>query len=183
MGRTDISRRAEEVLYRELQPGEHVVSSAEVTSNPSRWGIAAYLALLVALAAVGLGGLFGPLPNPAAGGFPASLLPLIAPLGLLLRRPVLVVVSSRRLICLRLSRFRREPRLLAFAVPLAEVRIVAYRPRRYVSSIQFEFPGRKRIRLDAGRAGREDFARVEAALARSGAFAMLDPPWPATSFS
>lgn len=179
MGRTYSSRQAEEALRRELQPGEHVTGSAEVTANPSRWGAAAFLALAIALTALGLVSIFGPLPAPSAGGFATSLLPLISVLGLLLRRPVLVVVTSQRLICLQLSRFRREPRQLAFAVPLAEVAVVAYRPRRYTSSIQCEIPGNKRIRLDAARGGRKDFATVEEALTRSGAFAKLDPPWPA----
>jgi hypothetical protein len=186
VGRTGISRQAEEALRRELQPCEQVAGSAEVTSNPSRWGVAAFLALVIALAAVGvvgLFGLFGALSSPPAGGFAAPLLPLVGPLGLLLRRRMLVVVTSQRLICLRLSRFRREPRQLVFAVPLAEVRIVAYRPRKYASSIQCEIPGHKRIWLDAGRSGRKGFAEVEEALARSGAFAKLGPPWPATPIS
>jgi hypothetical protein len=173
---TAVSRQAEEVVRRELQPGEYVVSSAEVTSDPSRWAVAAFLALAIAVVAVGLVSLFGPLPGSPDGGFGG----ILVPLGILfLPRPMFVVVTSERLICLRLSRFRRAPRQLAFAVPLAEVRIVKYRPGKYASSIQCEVPGRKRIRLNAGRAGRNDFAKVEQALARSGAFAKLDPPWPA----
>jgi hypothetical protein len=180
VGRTDISRQAEEALRHELQPDEHVVSSAEVTSNPSRRGVAAFLALAIAVTVLGLVTLFGSPPCTPAGGFAAPLLPLG---GLMLRRPMFVVVTNQRLVCLQLSRFRREPRQLAFAVPLAEVRIVAYRPRRHVSSIQCEIPGRKRIWLDAGRAGRNDFAKVEEALARSGAFTEIEPPWPAISIS
>ena len=121
VGRTAVSRQAEEMLTRELQPGEYVASSAEVTSDPSRWAVAGFLALAIAVTAVGLVSLFGPLPGPPAGGFAAPLVPL----GILfLPRPMFVVVTSRRLICLRLSRFRRAPRQLAFEVPLAGVRIV-----------------------------------------------------------
>jgi len=176
--RTAVSRQAEDALRHELQPGEYVASSAEVTSDPSRWSAAAFLALAIAVVAVGLVSLFGPLPGSPAGGFGGILLPL----GIVfLPRPMFVMVTSQRLICLRLSRFRRAPQQLACAVPLADVRIVKYRPGKYVSSIQCEIPGRKRIRLNADRAGREDFAKIEEALARSGAFAKLDPPWPAAA--
>lgn len=177
MGGTAVSRQAEEVVRRELQPGEYVASSAEVMSDPSRWAVAAFLVLAIALVTVGLVSLFGPLPGSPAGGF-------VVPLSLgvvFLPRPMFVVVTSQRLICLRLSRFRRAPRQLAFAVPLAEVRIVKYRPGKYASSIECEIPGRKCVRLNVGRAGRNDFAKVEQALARSGAFAKLDPPWPAAA--
>jgi hypothetical protein len=179
VGRTAVSRQAEEVLRHELQTGEHLAVSAEVTSDPSRSAAAAFLALAIAVTAVGLVSLFGPLPGPA-GGFAAPLLPL----GILfLPRPMLVVVTSQRLICLRLSRFRRAPRQLAFAVPLAEVRIVKYRPGKYASSIQCEIPGHKRPRLNVGRAGRKDLDKVEEALSRAGAFAKVDPPWPAAANS
>jgi hypothetical protein len=180
VGRTAVSRQAEEALRHELQLGEYVASSAEVTSDPSRWAAAALLALAIAQVAVGLVILFGPLPGPQAGGiFP----PLLVVGILLARRPIFVVVTSQRLICLRLSQFRRAPRQLAFAVPLAEVRIVKYHPGKYASSIQCEIPGHKRIRLNVGRAGRKDLAKVEEALSRAGAFAKLDPPWPAAANS
>jgi hypothetical protein len=180
VSRADISRQAEELLYRELQPGEHVAGGAEVTANPSRWGLAVLVALTIALMGLGLACLFGSLTYPPAGGFAATSLPVV---GLLLRRRMLVVVTSQRLICLRRSRSGREPRPLVFAAALAEVRVAAYRPRTHSSSIQFEIPGHKRIWLETGRAGRKDFALVEEALARAGALARLDPPWPATSFS
>jgi hypothetical protein len=151
-------------------------------SDPSRWAAASFLALAVALMAVGLVGLFGPYPGPLAGGPAAGSAACLLGLGIqFLPRPLFVAVTSQRLICLRLSRLRRAPRQLAFAVPLAELRIVKYRPGKYASSIQCEIPGRKRIRLEAGRAGRKDFAKVEEVLARSGAFAKLDPAWPAAA--
>jgi hypothetical protein len=140
--------------------------------------VAAFLALAIAVTAVGLVSLFGPLPGPSAGGIPA---PLLVVGILFLRRPMFVVVTNKRLICLRLSRFRRAPQQLAFAVPLAEVRIVKYRPGKYASSIQCEIPGHKRPRLNVGRAGRKDLDKVEEALSRAGAFAKLDPPWPAAA--
>ena len=87
------------------------------------------------------------------------------------------------LFCLRLSRFRRAPRQLAFAVPISEVRIVKYRSGKYASSIQCEIPGHKRTRLNVGRAGRKELNKVEEGLSRAGAFAKLDPPWPAAANS
>jgi hypothetical protein len=180
VGRTAVSRQAEEALRHELQPGEHVASSAEVTSDPSRWAVAAFGALAVAQVVVGLVSLFGPLPGLPAGGIPA---PLLVVGILFFRRPMFVVVTSQRLICLWLSQFRRAPRQLAFAVPLAEVRIVKYHPGKYASSIQCEIPGHKRVRLNVGRAGRKDLDKVEEALSRAGAFAKLDPPWPAAANS
>src|ERR1700685_2810592 len=113
VGASAVSRQAEEVVRRELQPGEHVASGAEVTFDPSRWAVAAFLALAIAVVALGLVSLFGPLPGTPAGGFAALLLPL----GIVfLPRRMFVVVTSQRLICLRLSRFGRAPRQLAFAV-------------------------------------------------------------------
>jgi hypothetical protein len=130
VGGTAVSRQAEEVVRRELQPGEYVASSAEVTSDPSRWAVAAFPALAIAVVAAGLVSLFGSLPGSPAGGFAGFLLPLSI---LFLPRPMFVVVTSQRLICLRLSRFRRAPRQRAFAGQLAEVRIVKYRPGKYAS--------------------------------------------------
>jgi len=137
--------------------------------------VAAFGALAIAAVAVGLVSLFGPMPGPPAVDIPS---PLLVVGVLLFRRPMFVVVTSERLICLRLSQFRRAPRQLAFAAPLAEVRIVKYRLGRRASSIQCEIPGRKRIRLYTDRAGRKDFDQVLEALTRAGAFAELDPPWP-----
>ncbi len=42
-------------------------------------------------------------------------------------------------------------------------------------------PGRKPIRLDVDWAGRKDFGEVEQALARSGAFTHLEPPYPSAA--
>jgi hypothetical protein len=118
VGGSAVSRQAEEALRHELQPDEYVASSAEVKSDPSRWAVAAFLTLAIAQVAAGLVSLFGPLPGAPAAGFTFPLA-----LGVLfLSRPMFVVATSQRLICLRLSRFRRAPRQLAFAVPLAEVR-------------------------------------------------------------
>jgi hypothetical protein len=58
---------------------------------------------------------------------------------------------------------------------------VKYHPGKYASSIQCEIPGHKRVRLNVGRAGRKDLDKVEEALSRAGAFAKLDPPWPAAA--
>ena len=178
MNRAAVNRRAEEALRHELHPGEHVAASAAVMSNPSRWGAAAFLALALAMAAAGLATLFGQ-PGPLTGGPVIGLaLPVLA-LGIqFLPRPMYVAVTGQRVICCRLSRLRSAPRRLAFAVPLADLRIVKYRSGTYGGSMRCEVPGHKRIRLDASRAARKDFAEVGMALARSGAFTKLDPPYP-----
>ena len=150
-----------------------------MTSNPSRWGAAAFLALALAMAAGGLAILFGRQPGPLTSG-PVIIglaLPVLA-LGIqFLPRPMYVAVTGQRVICYRLSRLRSAPRLV-FAVPLVDLRIVNYRSGTYGGSMRCEVPGHKRIRLDASRAGRKEFAGVGMALARSGAFTKLDPPYP-----
>lgn len=88
------------------------------------------------------------------------------------------MVTDRRLICIRMSRPGRKLRGPAFAVPLADLRILNYRSGRHGASVRCHIPGRKPILLHVGRAGRKDFAEIEMALVRSGAFAKLDPPWP-----
>jgi hypothetical protein len=95
-----------------------------------------------------------------------------------LPRPMYLVVTDRRLICSRLSRFRGTPGRRAFAVPLADLRILSYRSGKYGASLRCGIPGRKPILLHWGWAGRKDFTEVEKVLARSGAFAKLDPSYP-----
>jgi hypothetical protein len=175
---------AGQAVRRELRPGEQVAGGAAMTAQPPRWVTAAVLALAAALAAVSLAGLAGQHPGPLASGPANGLAAVLLLLGLqLLPRRVFVAVTGQRLICLRLSRLRRAPRQLAFAVPLAEARVVKYRPGRLVSFLMCEIPGHGRIRLEAGPGAREDFAAVAEALARSGAFAKLDPPWPSAEIS
>jgi hypothetical protein len=93
-------------------------------------------------------------------------------------RPMYIAVIDRQLICCRLSRLRNTPRRPALALPLADLCIVIYRPGRYGTSIRCDIPGRKPVLLHAGPTGRKDFAEVEMVLARSGAFAKLDPRYP-----
>jgi hypothetical protein len=176
-----LKRRAEEALRHDLQPGERIAVGSAVTSDPSRWGAAALLVAALVLTAAGLANLVGPLP---AGPVIALALPIVG-LGIqVLPRPMYVAVTGRRLICYRLSRLRSTPGRPAFAVPLAELRIVSYRSGKYGTSIRCEIPGRKPMMLHVGRAGRKDFAEVDMVLARSGAFAKLDPPYPsAESFA
>jgi hypothetical protein len=175
-----VKQRAQEALRRDLQPGEHVAASAVVMSGPPRWGVAALLAVALALAAAGLAIIFGRQPGPVPVGPVIGLAPAVLLLGgMFLPRPMYVAVTDRRLICWQISRLGSAPRRLAFAVPLTGLRIVNYRSGKYGNSIRCETPGHKRIRLDTRRAGRKDFAQVEIALARSGAFTKLDPPWPA----
>ncbi len=62
-------------------------------------------------------------------------------------------------------------------MPLADLRIVSYRSGKYGASVRCEIPGAKPILLHWGRAWRTDFSEVEKVLARSCAFAQLDPPY------
>lgn len=175
MNRAVLQRQAAEALRHDLEPGEHIAAGSAVTTDPSRWALTALLTLSVVLTAAGLEGLLGPLqatPVIAVG------LPIMA-LGIqFLPRPMYVTVTNRRLICTRMSRLRSSPRRPAFAAQLADLRILNYRSGSYGSSIRCQVPGRKPMLLHASRARRKDFAEVVQVLARSGAFAKLDPPYP-----
>jgi hypothetical protein len=173
VNRVTRKRQAEEALGRDLQPGERIADSSLVTSGLSRRGSAALLAVYLVLAGTGLEGLLGPL---QAG--PVTALASLSSLGLgvwFLWRPMYAAVTDRRLICCRLSRLRGTPRRPALTVPLADLRIVNYRSGKYGTSVRCEIPGRRPVLLHAGR---EEFAGVDRALARVGAFAKLDPPYP-----
>lgn len=181
MNRVALKRQAEEALRHDLQPGERIAAGSAVTSSPSRWGAAAMLAVALTVTGAGLASLLGLM---TAGPVIALALPVLG-LGIqFLPRPMYVAVTDRRLICCRLSRLRSTPGRPAFAAPLTDLRIVNHRSGKYGVSIRCEIPGRKPILLRVGRAGRKDFAEVDMVLARSGAFAKLDPPYPsAESFS
>ena len=173
MSRVALKRQAEEALSRGLQPGERIAAGSRVTCGLSRRGPAALLAAWLVPTAAVLESLWGPLP---AGPVIAVAVPVLG-LGIwFLPRPMYVAVTDRRLICWRLS--RSTLRRLAFTVPLADLRIVNYRSGKYGTSIRCEFPGGKPVLLYARRAGREDFAKVDRVLARSGAYAKMDPPYP-----
>jgi hypothetical protein len=176
-----LRQQAEDGLRQDLQPGERIAAGSAVTSDPSRWGAAVLLVVSLALIAASLASLLGPLP---ASPVVALALPVLG-LGVqFLPRPMYLVVTDRRLIGCRVSRLRGTPGRRAFAVPLADLRILSYRSGEYGASLRCEIPGRKPILLHWGRAGRKDFAEVEKVLARSGAFAKLDPPYPwAENFS
>jgi hypothetical protein len=175
MNRALLKRQAVEAVGHDLQPGERIVAGSAVTSDPSRWGVAVLLTLAVVLTGAGLVSLLGPL---NAGPVIAIVLPVLG-LGIqFLPRPMYVAVTDRRLIFSRVSRLRGTPRRRAFAVPLADLRILSCRSGNYGASIRCEIPGRKPILLHVGRARRKDFAEVEMVLTRSGAFAKLDPPYP-----
>lgn len=146
-----------------------------MTSDSSRQGAAVLLVVALALIAAGLASLLSHLPATPV----VALLGTFLGLGVqFLPRPMYLVVTDRRLICSRVSRLRGTPPRRAFAVPLADLRILDYRPGKYGASLRCEIPDRKPILLRWGRAGRKDFAEVEKVLARSGAFAKLDPPYP-----
>jgi hypothetical protein len=168
--------QAEEALRRELQPGERIAAGSLVASGLSGKGFAALLAVCLVEVVAGLEGLVGPV---QAG--PVTALASLASLtsvGLgvwFLWRPMYAVVTDRRLICCRLSRLRGTPRRPALTVPLADLRIVSYRSGKYATSVWCELPGRRPVRLSAGR---EEFAGMDTVLARAGAYAKLDPPYP-----
>lgn len=170
-----LRQQAEDRLRHDLQPGERIAAGSAVTSDPSRWGVGVMLVVALALIAAGLLSLLGPLPaSPVVG-----LAPLVLGLGAqFLPRPMYLVVTDRRLICSRVSRLRGTPGRTAFDVPLADLRILSYRSGKYGASLRCEIPGRKPILLHWGWAGRKDFTEVEKVLARSGAFAKLDPSYP-----
>ena len=172
MNRVARERQAEEALGCDLLPGERIANGSLVTSGLSRRGSAALLAVWLVLAAAGLEGLLGPL---QAG--PVTALASLSSLGLgvwFLYRPMYAAVTDRRLICFRLSRLRGTPRRPALTVPLADLRVVNYRSGKYGTSVWCECPGRRPMLLHAGR---EEFAGVDRALARAGAYAKLDPPY------
>jgi len=175
MNRAELQRQAAEALLHDLEPGERIAAGSAMTSDPSRWGVAAMFTLAVGLTATGLLSLLGLLPSEPVI---ALLLPVLGLSIQFLPRPMYVVVTDRRLICSRMSRFRSTPTRPAFAAPLADLRILNYRSGKYGASIRCRVPGRKPILLHVGRAGRKDFAEIEMVLARSGAFAKLDPPYP-----
>lgn len=102
---------------------------------------------------------------------------------LFLPRPMYVAVTGRRLICCRLSRLGSAPARLAFAAPLADVRIARHRSGRLSSSVRCEIAGQRGIRWDIGRAWPQDFAQVDLLLARSGAYTASDPPYPSAANS
>ena len=163
-------------LRRDLLPGEQVAVSSMVTSDPSPWSAAVLGAVSLVLVTVGLLSLLGPL---SASPVMAAGLPALG-LGVqFLPRPAYLVVTDHQLICSRMSRFRGRLRRPVVAVPLADLQIVNYRQGKFGASIRCEIPGGKPIRLRWGRAGRADSAQVEMVLARSGAFAKSDPPYPA----
>ena len=174
MNKVVLRQQAEDGLRHDLQPGERIAAGSAVTCDPSPLGAAVLLAVALALIAVGLLSVLGP--GPAT---PVGLLGTILALGVpFLARPMYLVVTDRRLIGCRVSRLRGTPGRIAFAAPLADLRILSYRSGKYGASLRCGIPGRKPILLRWSRAGRKDFAEVELVLARSGAFARLAPPYP-----
>ena len=180
MNRAVLQRRAAEALRHDLQPGECVAAGSVVKSDPSAWGLAVLLTLAVALTAAGLISLLDRLPTDPVI---AMLVPVLGLAIQFLPRPMYVMVTNRRLICIQMSRLRSTPRRPAFAAPFADVRILNYRSGNYGTSIRCQVPGRKPVLLHVGRARRKDFAEVVKVLARSGAFAKLDPPYPSAQIA
>lgn len=177
MSRLSVKGRAEEALRHELQPGEYFLGGAAATSGPSPWPA-------VAVGAAGLALFAAILANVT---LPPWLLPSLTPLlwlcPLFIPRLMYVAVTDRRLLCCRLSRLRGTARRMVFAVPLADVHVISYRSRRRWTAMRCEVPGHERIRLDVRGAWVKDFARVDEVLARSGAYEVLDPPWPSMADS
>jgi hypothetical protein len=127
-----LRQQAEDGLRQDLQPGERIAAGSAVTSHPSRWGAAVLLVVSLALIAASLASLLGPLP---ASPVVALALPVLG-LGVqFLPRPMYLVVTDRRLIGCRVSRLRGTPERRAFAVPLADLRILSYRSGEYGASL------------------------------------------------
>lgn len=164
-------RRAEEALRRDLVRGELAAVGSLVISGPTRRSLAVVITLSLVLVGAGAESLLGPL----QAGPAIALAPLYCFGVWFIHRPMYVAVTDRRLICCPLSRLGGTPRRPALTVPLADLRILNYRSGKYATSVSLEFPGRRPVLLHAGR---EEFAGVDRALARAGAYAKLDPPYP-----
>jgi hypothetical protein len=144
-----LRQQAEDGLRHDLQPGERIAAGSAVTSDPSRWGAAVLPVVALALIAASLASLLGPWP---ASPVVALALPVLG-LGVqFLPRPMYLVVTDRRLIGCRVSRLRGTPGRRAFAVPLADLRILSYRSGKNGASLRCGIPGRKPILLHWGRA-------------------------------
>jgi hypothetical protein len=178
--RTAIKRQAEDAIRPMLQPGEQTRAGAAVACGPSHLGGAWVSALTLALAAEAVIGLFGPQPSLLCDGLLAAIgvgFPLLAVH--LAFRPMYIAVSDQRLIGVRLSRLGGAPGRLAFAAPLADVRITGHRAGRAASSVRCEIRGRKRTRLNIERSWYGDFAEVTVALWHCGAVTEWDRlPYP-----
>jgi hypothetical protein len=167
--------KAADVLRHDLLPGERITASSAVASDPSRWAAVLMLPVALALAATGLATWLGSLPaTPVVG----VALPVLALGFQFLPRRMYIALTDQRLICRRISRLRGTPQRAAFAVPLADLRILGYRSGKFGASIRCDIPGRRPVLLHWSRAGRKDFAKINTALVRSGAFANFDPPYP-----
>jgi hypothetical protein len=179
--RTAIKRQAEDALRPMLEPGERTRAGAAVACGPTRWGVVWVAAVVLALVAEGLTGIFGPQSNLLSGSLPAVvgvLFPVLA-IGIA-PRPMYIAVSDQRLIALRLSRFGGAPGALAFAAPLGEVRVTRHRSP---GSVRCEIRGRKRTRLNVERPWHKDFAEVTTALRYSGVLTEPDPTYPSAANS
>jgi hypothetical protein len=168
--RMAIKGQAEEAIRPMLQPGERTRAGAAVACGPSRSTGAWVSAVAFALVAEVVVGIFGPPPSLLSGGLLAAIgvgLPLLAVH--LACRPMYIAVSDQRLIGLRLSRLGGAPGRLAFAAPLADVRITGHRSGRSGRSVRCEIRGRRRTRLNVERSWYPDFAEVTMELWHSGA--------------
>lgn len=180
MNKVVLRQQAEDRVQHDLQPGECIAACSAVTSDPSRWAAAVLLAVALALIAAGMLSMRGPWPTSPVVGLLGTFLGLGVQL---LPRPMYLVITDRRVIGSRVSRLRGRPGRTAFAVPLTDLRILDYRSGKYRASLRIEVSGSKPILMHWGRAGRKDFAEVEGVLARSGAVAKLDPPYPSAENS
>jgi hypothetical protein len=170
---TAIKRQAEEAIRPMLEPGERTRAGVAVACGPTRWGFVWVAAVVLALIAEGLAGIFGPESNLLSGSLPAAVgvaFPLLAIV--MAPRPMYIAVSDQRLIGLRLSRFGGAPGRLAFAAPLGDVRVTR---QRSPGSVRCEIRGRKRTRLNAERPWHRDFAELTTALRYSGVLTEPDP--------
>jgi hypothetical protein len=182
--RTAIKQQAEDAIRPMLHPGERTRAGAAVACGPTRWGSLWVAAVVLALIAEGLVSIFGPQSNVLSGSLPAAVgvgFPLLA-IGMA-SRPMYIAVSDQRLIGLRLSRLSSTPRRLAFAAPMADIRITDHRRGRSRSSVRCEIRGRMRTRLNVERSWYPEFTELTTALQHSGAMTEWDPPYPCAANS
>jgi len=173
--RTAIKQQAETAIRPVLQPGEQIRAGTAVARGPSRSSAAWVIAVAVALVAEAVLGIFDSQPSLLSGG----LLPVLAAAVPLLAvtfacRPMYIAVSDLQLIGVRLSRLGGAPGRLAFAAPLADVRITNHRSGRSGRSVRCEIRGRRRARLNVERSWYPDFAQVTTELWHFGAVTEWD---------
>jgi hypothetical protein len=153
-------------LYRAMKPGDQIVAGMRVQA-----GLTPQLDLMICLpcaAFTAIAGIVG-IGAGFATGLAAWFVPLVLQFG---RRPVFIAVTSRELICYRVSRLDSEPGRLMFRAPLTAVRMTSSgRGALRWRSVRYSGPGagQRPLRLHAAGRWREDLDQVLTALQAGGA--------------